>query len=155
MKIKESLLSRRGFLTGLIFGSLGSLVAFLTYPMTRFLFHQKELPLPEAVTVSHSDLAKIVPNSAVYFQYGHLPGILLKTESGELRAFSAKCTHLDCNIKYLPQTKEFFCACHEGYFDDTGKNVAGPPPSPLITFSMRSEGDVMVIALPEKGVEAV
>lgn len=155
MRLKESLLSRRGFITGLIYGSLGSLLAFLTYPVTRFLFHKKELPLPKAVTVAHSDLEKIAPNSAVYFQYGYLPGILLKTESGELRAFSAKCTHLDCNVKYLPQTKNFLCACHEGYFDDTGKNIAGPPPSPLSVFSIIRDGDTMVISYMEKDSEAV
>ena len=155
MRLKESLLSRRWFLTSLISGSLGALIAYLTYPVARFLFHQKKLPLPKAVTVLQSDLEKIAPNSAVYFQYGHLPGILLKTKSGELRAFSAKCTHLDCNIKYLPQTKNFFCACHGGYFDDRGKNIAGPPPSPLLAFNMRKEGDVMIISHPERDLETV
>ena len=155
MRLRESLLSRRWFLTGLISGSLGSLIAFLTYPVARFLFHQKKLPLPKAVTVMQSDLEKIAPNSVVYFQYGYLPGILLKTENGEFRVFSAKCTHLDCNVRYLPQTKKFYCACHEGYFDDRGKNIAGPPPSPLLAFSLRREGEVMVISHPEKDAETV
>ncbi len=155
MRIKESLLSRRWFLAGLISGSLGSLIIYLTYPVNRFLFHQKKLPLPKAVTVAQLDLEKIVPNSAVYFQYGYLPGILLKTESGELRAFNAKCTHLDCTVKYLPQTKKFFCACHEGYFDDTGNNIAGPPPSPLLKFNLRREGDVIVFSYSERDTEVI
>ena len=150
MKLRESLLSRRWFLTGLIYGALGSLTAFLTYPLVKFLFHKKKLPLPKAVTVLQADLENIPPNSVVYFQYGHLPCLILKTESGALRAFSAKCTHLDCNVQYLPQEKKFFCACHDGYFDDMGKNIAGPPPAPLTAFTMREDGDLMVISLPGK-----
>lgn len=148
MKLKESLLSRRGFFTGLIYGGLASLAALLGYPVARFLFYKKEIPLPEAVKVARSEIDTIAPNTAVYFQYGYLPCILLRTETGELRAFSAKCTHLDCNVQYRPDSKQFFCACHDGYFDDTGVNIAGPPPAPLTAFAIREENDTMLISLP-------
>lgn len=148
MKVKESLLSRRDFFTGLIYGGLASVAAFLAYPMVRFVCHEKELPLPKAVTIEKEEIEKLSPNSAVYFQYGYLPGILLKTETGELRAFSAKCTHLDCNVQYQPDSKKFYCACHDGYFDSTGKNIAGPPPSPLVAFTMKQEGNLMVVTHP-------
>lgn len=148
MKIKESLLSRRGFFTGLIYGGFASLAALAAYPAMRFLFYKKQMPLPEAVRVDRSEIDTIVPNSAVYFQYGHLPCILLKTEEGELRAFSAKCTHLDCNVQYQPGSKRFYCACHEGYFDERGVNIAGPPPAPLLAFTIRQENGTMLISLP-------
>ena len=79
--------------------------------------------------------------------------MLLKTETGELRAFSAKCTHLDCNVQYWPDTKQFFCACHEGYFDDMGINVAGPPPRPLDLFAIKKEGQHLVLTFQENGRE--
>ena len=148
MKIKESLLSRRGFFTGLIYGGLASLGALVAYPAVRFLFHKKQVPLPEAVTVARTEIQAIPPNSAVYFQYGYLRCILLKTEAGELRAFSAKCTHLDCNVQYQPESKKFYCACHDGYFDDKGINIAGPPPSPLASFTIEQENDTLLISLP-------
>jgi Rieske Fe-S protein len=154
MKLKESLLSRRDFFTGLIYGGLASLTAFLGYPVVRFLYYEKKLPLPQAVTAPLAEIEKIPVNSAVYFQYGYLPGILVKTQTGEIKAFSAKCTHLDCNVQYQPETQQFHCACHDGYFDITGKNIAGPPPSPLLAFTVRQEGDVMVIANLESGEEA-
>ena len=148
MKIKESLLSRRGFFTGLIYGGFASLAALVAYPAVRFLFHKKEMPLPKAVRVGRSEIETIPPNTAVYFQYGYLPCILLKTEAGELRAFIAKCTHLDCNVQYQPESKKFYCACHDGYFDEKGINIAGPPPSPLLAFSIREENDTTLIFLP-------
>jgi Rieske Fe-S protein len=155
MKLKESLLSRRDFFTGLIYGSLCSIAAYIAYPVTRFLFHEKKLPLPKAVTMTLADIEKLAPNSAAYFQYGYLPGILVRTESGDLKAFSAKCTHLDCNVNYKPDTKTFHCACHDGYFDINGKNIAGPPPTPLLAFTLQQEGDVMVISNPEAGGEKI
>jgi Rieske Fe-S protein len=145
MRIKESLLSRRDFFVGFICGGLSALAAYVGYPMVRFLFHKKEMPLPGAVTIALADIETMAPNSAAYFTYGHLPGILLKTADGELRAFSAKCTHLDCTVQYLPGEKKFLCACHDGYFDDQGVNIAGPPPSPLPSFSLDSEGDQMLV----------
>jgi Rieske Fe-S protein len=148
MKIKESLLSRRGFFTGLIYGGFASLAWLSAYPAVRFLFHKKEMPLPDAVKVARSEIETIPPNSAVYFQYGYLPCILLKTEAGELRAFSAKCTHLDCNVQYQPESKKFYCACHDGYFDERGMNIAGPPPAPLLAFTIREDNDTMLIFLP-------
>jgi Rieske Fe-S protein len=117
----------------------------------RFLFHKKEMPLPEAVRVGRSEIETIPPNTAVYFQYGYLPCILLKTEAGELRAFSAKCTHLDCNVQYQPESKKFYCACHDGYFDEKGINIAGPPPSPLLSFTVGQENETVLISLPASG----
>ena len=153
MKLRESLISRRQLITGFITGGLASLAAYVLYPATGFLFHKKEIPLPKAVTVALDDIEKLAPNSAVYFKYGRLPGVLLKTETGELRAFSAKCTHLDCNVQYQPDTKHFFCACHEGYFDDMGINVAGPPPRPLDVFDLHKEGGRLVLSFQEAGGE--
>jgi Rieske Fe-S protein len=153
MKLKESLLSRRDFFTGLIYGSLASVAAYVAYPVVRFLYYEKKLPLPKEVTITLADIEKVALNSAVYFQYGYLPGIMVRTETGEVKAFSAKCTHLDCNVNYMPDTKTFHCACHDGYFNINGKNIAGPPPKPLLAFTVKQEGEVMVITCPEEDGE--
>lgn len=153
MKLRESILSRRQLITGFITGSLASLAAYALYPVAGFLFFKKKIPLPRAVTVPLAEVEKLTPNSAVYFKYGRLPGVLLKTASGELRAFSAKCTHLDCTVQYRPDTKQFFCACHEGYFDDAGINVAGPPPRPLDVFELTQEGGRLVLSFREHNDE--
>jgi len=137
-------------IASLICGSLGSLASYIFYPVVEFLFHKKMLPLPKAVTVPMAEVDRLAPNTAVYFKYGRLPGILLKTGEGELRAFSAKCTHLDCNVKYLEGDKKFYCACHDGFFDDQGVNIAGPPPRPLPVFKIEKEGERLVMSMSEK-----
>ena len=65
MKLKESLLSRRWFLTGLIGGALTALTAYVANPMVRFLFHKKKLPLPKAVKIAIADIDKIDRKSVV------------------------------------------------------------------------------------------
>lgn len=145
MRLKESLLSRRWLLVGLVYGGLASFAAYIAYPVVKFLFHKKKLPLPRAVTIARADVARMAPNSAAYFKYGYVPGVLLKTAEGELRAFSARCTHLDCNVLYQPGDRKFFCACHDGYFDDLGINIEGPPPRPLPTFDIQQDGDLLVL----------
>lgn len=146
MKLKESLLSRRWFVTGFIYGALGFLTASVFYPVVNFLFHKKKMPLPAGVKITKAEIQRLKPNSAAYFKYGHMSGILLKTEEGELRAFDAKCTHLDCNVYYQPESKKFHCACHDGFFNDLGINIAGPPPSPLPLFSIEEHKDAFVLS---------
>ena len=59
------------------------------------------------------------------------PGIFVrKTDSG-VQVISARCTHAGCPVAWKADKHEFFCACHNGYFDENGKVKAGPPPRPL------------------------
>jgi cytochrome b6-f complex iron-sulfur subunit len=71
--------------------------------------------------------------------------MLKKTAGGELIAFVSVCTHLDCNVAYLPEQKKFFCACHDGWYDENGINIGGPPPKPLRRLSVSMEGENLVV----------
>ncbi len=59
---------------------------------------------------------------------------IVVNQNGEIRAFSAVCTHLGCLVKWLPNKNEFLGPCHGGRFDANGVNIAGPPPSPLTKY---------------------
>jgi Rieske Fe-S protein len=71
----------------------------------------------------------------------------VKTPGGELRAFSARCTHLDCTVQYREDLNHIWCACHNGHFDLNGKNIAGPPPEPLQAFEVNVRGDQIVVSV--------
>ncbi len=47
--------------------------------------------------------------------------------------------------------RSFYCPCHQGWFDENGKNIAGPPPKPLEIFVITEEGEKLIIA--KKGVK--
>ena len=60
---------------------------------------------------------------------------------GQLRAFSAVCTHLGCLIAWHEDVKKFVCPCHNGIFDRNGKVLSGPPPRSLEEIKTIVRGD--------------
>jgi Rieske Fe-S protein len=75
-------------------------------------------------------LDEVPINGSYLFRYPTKddPAILVRLGNGELHAFSQKCTHLGCVVIFKAADKEFYCPCHEGFFDaETGEPVAGPP----------------------------
>jgi menaquinol-cytochrome c reductase iron-sulfur subunit len=50
---------------------------------------------------------------------------------GQLYTFANTCTHMQCNVHWDPQFGQFLCPCHGGLYEIDGRNVGGPPPSPL------------------------
>ena len=58
-----------------------------------------------------------------------------------VRAMSATCTHLGCQVRWDGPTEKFRCPCHGGVFDAHGQVVEGPPPRPLETITARIDGD--------------
>ncbi len=72
--------------------------------------------------------------------------ILINTPAGELKAFSATCTHLGCIVQYRSDLSQIWCACHNGHFDLNGKNVEGPPPRPLEEYVVNVRGDQIIVS---------
>jgi Rieske Fe-S protein len=48
-----------------------------------------------------------------------------------VRAMSATCTHLGCQVQWDGEGKKFKCPCHGGVYSHDGSVVSGPPPRPL------------------------
>ncbi len=117
----------------------------IIYPTLRFLIPPK---LPEATssTVVAGNLDELAPNSGKIFRFGDKAGILIRTPSGEFKAFSATCTHLSCTVQYRPDLSHIWCACHNGHYDVNGKNISGPPPRPLEEFSVFVRGKEIVVS---------
>ena len=69
----------------------------------------------------------------------------VKRDGDKLFALSATCSHLGCNVRYREETNQFVCPCHAGIYDAKGKNVAGPPPKPLMQLSTKIENDVVMV----------
>lgn len=149
MKFKDSLFTRRKFLNYLLGGWLGSLVATLVYPVMRVIFPPEREP--DEVVLALADYASLPANQVKSFAWGSKPGLLKKGERGELVAFLGVCTHLDCNVTYLPEQKKFFCACHDGWYDENGLNIGGPPPRPLRRLKVVVDGEKLIISKEETG----
>ncbi len=138
-------LSRKRFVDWMIGASAGGFLGSLLYPATRYL-----IPPPAAESAVSSVVVPfqpvdMTPNSGKLFKFGSRPGILIRTPGGELRAFSARCTHLDCTVQYRDDLGHIWCACHNDHFDLNGRNIAGPPPEPLEAYDVAVRGNDIII----------
>ena len=102
-----------------------------------------------------TDFLALEPNSVSAFAWGAKLGLLRKEDGGDLRAFKGVCSHLDCNVNYLPEERKFFCACHKGWFDQDGINIEGPPPEPLEEFVVTVKGEDLIISKKGFDIETI
>ncbi len=136
--------SRRRFLDYLLGTSAVATLGAIFYPIFRFMV-PPQITEAQQNSVIAAKSNEIANNSGKIFKFGSKPGIIIRTQTGDLKAFSASCTHLDCIVQYQPETKQIWCACHNGQYDLTGKNVGGPPPRPLEEFTVNVKGDDIVV----------
>ncbi len=138
--------SRRQFLNWFLGTTVGAFLMTVLYPLARYLIPPKvEESTARTVTLALKP-QEVAPNSGQIFRFGSQPGILIRTPAGDLRAFSAVCTHLACIVQYRPDLTHIWCACHNGHYDLNGKNIAGPPPRPLEEYAVNVRGDQIVVS---------
>lgn len=135
---------RREFLDWLLGSWLAGVLGSVLYPVTRYLVPPDvaEAAPPSVVAGKAAD---IPPNSGKIVPFGTTPVIIVRTSGGELRAFSATCTHLSCTVQFRSDLEHIWCACHNGHYDLTGRNIEGPPPRPLDRYDVALRGDEVVI----------
>ncbi|MFZ2323679.1 MAG: Rieske (2Fe-2S) protein [Ignavibacteriaceae bacterium] len=137
--------TRRGFLNYLIsFSSIGLLAAIL-YPIISFLKPPKQTEV-EVTSVLAGKISEIPKEGSKIIRFGNKPVILIRTAEDKLVAFSAVCTHLDCTVQYRKDMGTMWCACHNGKYDLTGRNISGPPPRPLDPFVVILKGEEIYIS---------
>ena len=136
---------RRGFLDSLLGAGFVSTVVAMAYPVWRYLIPPASgEPVTQSVVAAQASQVK--PNSGLLFKFGSRPGLLIRTQDGELQAFNAVCTHLDCTVQYKPDTSQIWCACHNGLYDLSGNVVSGPPPRPLERLAVNQRGEDVVVS---------
>lgn len=126
--------------------SLGAFLVAVLYPVSRYLVPPEAGESTAGTVTLPIKASDVKANTGQIFKFGSRPGILVRTQTGELRAFSAVCTHLNCTVQYRSDLGHIWCACHNGHFDLNGRNIAGPPPRPLDAFVVNVRGDQVVVS---------
>ena len=137
---------RRTLVNWFLGTSVGAFLVSALYPLTRYLVPPKGGESAAASVTLALKPDEIKVNSGQIFKFGSRPGILIRTPAGELRAFSAICTHLNCTVQYRTDLSHIWCACHNGHYDLNGKNVEGPPPRPLDAYVVNARGNQIVVS---------
>jgi cytochrome b6-f complex iron-sulfur subunit len=143
MAIIHDDLGRRRFLSqavmgfGLLFG-----VGTLAFRFIQFL-----VPSPGAkreVAVLIGSESQVPVGEAVSLDLSGHKILVLRTMEGVV-AFSRRCTDLGCLVSWSREREQFLCPCHQGVFDKTGRNIAGPPPRPLDRFEVLKRGEQLYV----------
>ncbi len=138
-------LNRRRFLDSILGAGFVSTIVAVAYPVWRYLIPPASgEPATQSVVAAQAEQVK--PNSGLVFKFGSKPGLLVRTPDGELQAFNAVCTHLDCTVQYKSDTSQIWCACHNGTYDLHGNVVSGPPPRPLERLVVNQRGNDIVVS---------
>ena len=138
--------TRRGFINWMLGTSVGAFLVSVLYPVARYLIPPTVGESTAATVTLGIKPGDVKPNTGQIFKFGSRPAILVRTPAGELKAFSAVCTHLNCTVQYRPDLSHIWCACHNGHFDLNGQNIAGPPPRPLDTLVANVRGSQIVVS---------
>lgn len=136
---------RRSVLNWLLGTWSAGVVGAIAFPVLRYLV-PPDIPEAPTLSVKGGPASALAPNTARIVPFGSTPALVVRTPGGELRAFNATCTHLACTVQYRADLEQIWCACHNGHYDLSGKNVSGPPPRPLTEYEVNVQGDEIVLS---------
>ena len=148
---------RRGFITNasraaMAAGLVGGYGAFAIVA-GRFLYPAKS---DDAMWqfVTESDGIKVGESIRYRGPSGETINITRRSRDGgaeDFIALSSTCPHLGCQVRWEVQNNRFFCPCHNGVFDPTGRATAGPPGEAgqsLPRYELKVENGLLMIAVP-------
>ncbi|HXG00641.1 MAG TPA: Rieske (2Fe-2S) protein [Bacteroidota bacterium] len=141
----HELTTKRDFLKYILGGGLVAWAASVLYPLIGYLRPPKQAEV-EVTSVKVGKLSNIEKDSGTIIRFGNKPVIVVRSANGEVRAFAATCTHLDCTVQYRKDMGLIWCACHNGKYDFNGRNVAGPPPRPLDEYRVIIQDDNVIVS---------
>jgi nitrite reductase/ring-hydroxylating ferredoxin subunit len=70
-------------------------------------------------------------------------------------ALSSTCPHLGCQVHWEGSNNRYFCPCHNGTFDASGKGTGGPPGDAglsLPRYTLAVEKTLLFILVPDEAL---
>jgi Rieske Fe-S protein len=137
-------MKRKAFINLAVGAGGAGFLASMLYPVLRYLVPAEVAEAqPEALKVG--SVKEFGDGASRILRFGRTPVIVIRDLKGGFHALDATCTHLDCLVQYKKDEDLVWCACHNGKYDLSGKNVSGPPPRPLVKYEVRVQGDDLMV----------
>jgi menaquinol-cytochrome c reductase iron-sulfur subunit len=147
----EQVLTRRRLLSRVSLALSGLAAAVVGVPIVAYLLSPLLQPPPEEWRdlglVANFGIGETV--EVAYDEPSSLPWAgqtartavwLRRTGDRDFTAFGLNCTHLGCPVNWRPGAELFLCPCHGGVYYADGSVAGGPPPRPLVRYSVRIAG---------------
>ena len=143
---KLSQANRRAFCTDLLLTSTALVLGAPT--VTKVVVAQDSMVAYPPRKIEGAET--LLSGSGLYFNYPtrNDPAVLLRSNEGEYRAYSRRCSHAGCSVEFDAPRRCLKCPCHQGTFDARmGLVMFGPPRRPLdeIVLQVRAGGQVWAI----------
>ncbi|MBI2251829.1 MAG: Rieske (2Fe-2S) protein [Armatimonadetes bacterium] len=128
-------ITRREFLVNLGVG-FSFLVTFgsILYTALRYIYPPSKGLESGAKQILVGKIQEIPDGKAKEFLLHSAPAVVVNLK-GEFKAFTTKCPHLGCIVKWDSGRGILVCPCHDGLFDLNGNVISGPPPRGLTKLS--------------------
>jgi quinol---cytochrome c reductase iron-sulfur subunit, bacillus type len=65
--------------------------------------------------------------------------------NSDVQVFAVNCAHLNCPVRWFPESQLFMCPCHGGVYYADGSRASGPPPRGLFTYQWKIAGEELHI----------
>jgi Rieske Fe-S protein len=133
-------LTRRGFCNGLLLTGAGLMMVAGTGMSESVVGQRRGVAYPP---MKIDGAGALMPGSALFFNYPRTcdPAILARTDDGSYYAYSQKCSHLGCSVKFSRAFNRLDCPCHRGSYDvKTGLVLNGPPQRGLDEIILQVRG---------------
>jgi cytochrome b6-f complex iron-sulfur subunit len=139
-------IGRRRFIGLTLVASLLATIGGVLAPIIAYLWPPEQAEATSNLKVQVGTVDEFPANSGKVVSVANKPVIVLNSEKGGLRAFSAVCTHLGCIVYWHEQRQIIQCPCHDGRFNPVnGQVLLGPPPAPLAEYRLQVEGDAVYV----------
>jgi nitrite reductase/ring-hydroxylating ferredoxin subunit len=153
----SSVVSRRWLLfkAGIALNGLVGLV--LAVPILRFLFApwRKDSSYDSWVSLGEADTFPASETRLAFYknpfrnpwdgQTDDIACYVRHIGSNQFQVFAINCAHLDCPVRWFPQSQLFMCPCHGGVYYADGSRASGPPPRGLFTYNWKIESGELLI----------
>jgi cytochrome b6-f complex iron-sulfur subunit len=139
-------IGRRRFIGLVLLGSLVATIGGVLTPIVAYLWPPAQAVATSNLKIQVGTVDEFPTNSGKVVSVGNKPVIVLNSEKGGLKAFSAVCTHLGCIVYWHEGRQVIQCPCHDGRFNPVnGQVLVGPPPAPLAEYRLEVEGDAVYV----------
>jgi menaquinol-cytochrome c reductase iron-sulfur subunit len=144
----EQLVTRRRFLNRVSLALSGLAAAVVSIPIVAYLLSPllqppleewRDLGLVQNFRIGETvEVAFDEPSSLPWAGQTSRTAVWLRRTGDQVfTAFGLNCTHLGCPVNWRAGAELFLCPCHGGVYYADGSVAGGPPPHPLVQYSIR------------------
>ena len=138
--------TRRRLITSLLGFSIAATLGGVLTPIIGYLWPPKRALSGAGERVEVGKAIEFPVGQGKVVSVNDRPVIVVHTEQGGAKAFSAICTHLACIVEWDADRQIILCPCHDGRFSPVnGGIISGPQPAPLPELSLAVEGDTIYV----------